>query len=155
MLASLEIIPFEKNHANAFKALNIRWLKEFFKVEPIDEKVLSNVDEYIIKKGGFIFMGKIQQEIVGCFAIIPLKNGDFELSKMAVNPKFQGNKIGETLLSYAIEFSKKQAWPKIILYSSRQLENAIHLYRKKGFVEIPVEKEVHYERCDIKMELIF
>ncbi|HAQ54295.1 MAG TPA: GNAT family N-acetyltransferase, partial [Flavobacteriaceae bacterium] len=23
MLASLEIIPFEKNHANAFKALNI------------------------------------------------------------------------------------------------------------------------------------
>ncbi|MDO7619507.1 MAG: GNAT family N-acetyltransferase, partial [Flavobacteriaceae bacterium] len=42
-----------------------------------------------------------------------------------------------------------------ILYSSRQLENAIHLYRKKGFVEIPVEKEVHYERCDIKMELIF
>ncbi|MBT5394074.1 MAG: GNAT family N-acetyltransferase, partial [Flavobacteriaceae bacterium] len=83
------------------------------------------------------------------------KNGDFELSKMAVDPKFQGNKIGETLLSYAIEFSKKQAWPKIVLYSSRQLENAIHLYRKKGFVEIPVEKEVHYERCDIKMELIF
>jgi len=50
MLASLEIIPFEKNYANAFKALNTRWLKEFFKVEPIDEKVLSNVDSTFLKR---------------------------------------------------------------------------------------------------------
>ena len=73
MLASLEIIPFEKNHANAFKALNTRWLKEFFKVEPIDEKVLSNVDEYILKKGGFIFMGRVQAGHCGMFCDYSLK----------------------------------------------------------------------------------
>lgn len=151
----LEIIPFEKKHAVDFKNLNTRWLNEFFKVEPIDEKVLSDVDSSILKKGGFIFMAQLEGTIIGCFAIIPLLNGDYELSKMAVAPNYQGRKIGQKLLDFAVDFSKKQGWNKLVLYSSRKLENAIHLYRKKGFLEIPVEPNVHYERCDIKMELIF
>jgi len=150
-----KIIPYNKNHANDFKNLNIRWLNEFFKVEPIDKKVLSDVDTYILNKGGFIFMGVTNEKVMGCFALIPLPNGDFELSKMAVDPLFQSQKIGQKLLEFALEFAKNKNWSKLVLYSSTKLENAIHIYRKMGFVEVPVEADVHYERCDIKMELIF
>lgn len=151
----LQIIPFSQKHAPIFKALNIRWLEAYFRVEPIDQKVLSDVNSSILDKGGYIFMGALAEKIIGCFALIPLSNGDFELSKMAVDPDYQGKNFGQQLLDFAITFAKSKGWDKLVLYSSTKLENAIHIYRKKGFVEVPVEAGVHYERCDIKMEIIF
>jgi ribosomal protein S18 acetylase RimI-like enzyme len=38
----------------------------------------------------------------------------------------------------------------LYLYSNTQLEPAINLYKKFGFLEIPVEKS-EYARCNIKM----
>ena len=40
-----------------------------------------------------------------------------------------------------------------LLFNRTKLENAIYIYKKYGFVEIPVKKESPYARCDIKMEL--
>lgn len=154
-MSTLEIIPYQPKHAKDFKNLNIRWLKEFFEVELIDKKVLSEVETYILNKGGYIFMAQLNGKIAGCFALIPLSNGDFELSKMAVAPLFQGKKIGQSLLDFAIVFAKTKGWNKLVLYSSTKLKNAIYIYKKKGFKEIPIEKGVHYKRCDIKMELLF
>ena len=34
-------------------------------------------------------------------------------------------------------------------------ENAIYIYRKYGFIEVPVEANSPYQRSDIKMELVF
>ena len=42
-----------------------------------------------------------------------------------------------------------------MLYSNTILENAVYIYRKYGFVEIPMEENSPYERSNIKMELIF
>ena len=41
----------------------------------------------------------------------------------------------------------------IILYSNTKLENAIYIYRKYGFIEIPNEENSPYKRSDIKMKL--
>ena len=77
----------------------------------------------------------------------------FELTKMAVSPNLRGQNIGQYVLQYCIDFAKLKHIPKLILYSSRKLENAIYIYRKFGFSEIPVELNCPYIRCDIKMEL--
>ena len=112
----------------------------------------SNPEEYILNPGGFIFMAKYNNEIVGVVALINQKTF-FELSKMAVSPKYQGLKIGRKLLEFCVDFAKKQDWESITLYSHRSLETAINLYQKIGFKEIPVEKDVHYKRANIKMLL--
>ncbi len=91
-------------------------------------------------------------EIVGTVALIN-ESECYELSKMAVSPKYQGLKIGQKLMDYCIEFSKKQGWKKIMLYSNRKLVPAINLYRKTGFEEVELEKDTYYERSDIKMIL--
>ena len=148
----VEIIPFKKEYSSQFYDLNIEWLEASFYVEDHDREVLSNPQTYIIDNGGFIFFAKYNDEIVGTFALINLKEG-FELSKMAVSPKFRGLKIGQQLMEYCIAFSKNKKWDKILLYSSRKLENAIYIYRKYGFVEVEVEENCPYERCDIKMVL--
>lgn len=149
---TIEIIPFEEKYAKYFYDLNADWLKKYFYIEPYDEKVLSNPKQYVIDPGGFIFFAKYNTEIVGVVSLINQKTF-FELSKMAVSPKYQGFKIGQQLMDFTINFAKEKCWDSITLYSHRSLKAAIQLYTKVGFKEIPVEKDSHYERADIKMLL--
>ena len=151
-MIKISIIPFEEKFAKNFYDLNVEWLQKHFYVEPYDEKVLSNPQEYIIDNGGFIFFVRYEEEIVGTVALIN-QTDFFELSKMAVSPKHQGLKIGQKLMDYCIDFARKQNWKNIILYSHRKLVPAITLYKKVGFKEVEVEKDVHYERANIKMML--
>jgi ribosomal protein S18 acetylase RimI-like enzyme len=149
---SIEIIPFESQYSSHFYDLNVEWLEKYFYVEPYDKKVLNNPQEFIIDKGGFIFFVKHHNEIIGTLALI--NQGSFyELSKMAVSPKHHGLKIGQQLMDYCIDFARQQKWDSITLYSHRKLVPAITLYKKVGFKEVKLEKDVHYERADIKMKL--
>lgn len=150
----IEIIPFETKYANNFYSLNIEWLQTFFYVEPYDEEVLSKPTSYIINKGGFIFFAKLENDIVGTVALMPVgTSGFFELTKMAVAPNHRGLHIGQQLMQNCIDFSKRKQIPKLIIYSNRKLENAVYIYKKYGFTEIPVEENSPYKRSDIKMEL--
>ena len=152
----VNIISFEKQYSKIFYKLNIEWLKTFFYVEPYDEDVLSKPEKYIISKGGHIFFAKLKNEIVGTLALMPIGNqGNFELTKMAVSPRYRGQKIGQHLMQHCIDFTKTNCIPKLIIYSNRTLENAIYIYKKYGFIEIPIENSSPYKRSDIKMELIF
>lgn len=146
------IIPFEDKYAPYFYELNAAWLRKYFYIEPYDEKVLSNPKKYVLEPGGFIFFAKYNTEIVGVVSLINQKTF-FELSKMAVSPKYQGLKIGQQLMDFTINFAKEKGWDSITLYSHRSLKAALQLYTKVGFKEIPVEKDSHYERADIKMLL--
>ena len=152
----IEIIPFEKKYANDFYTLNVEWLKTFFYVEPFDEEVLNKPEHYIIDKGGHIFYAKLDGEIVGTVALMPTKDSNvYELSKMAVSPKHRGFKIGQQLIQYCIDFAKSNHYKSLLLYSNTKLENAIYIYKKYGFVEIPMEENSPYKRSDIKMVLDF
>lgn len=152
---SVEIVPFESRYSTIFRDLNVAWLKSYFHVEPKDTYLLENCEKAIIAKGGHIFFAKYRNEIVGCFSFIRLNNTVYELGKMAVDPKFQGLKIGQKLLSFAIDFAKMKHWTKIVLYSSTKLDTALYIYRKQGFKEVVLEKDLPYIRSDIKMELVF
>ena len=149
---TVEIIPFEEKYAHHFYDLNVAWLEKYFYVEPYDKKILSNPKEYIIDSGGYIFFAIYNNEIVGVVSFINQKTF-FELSKMAVLPKYRGLKIGQKLVEYCITFARNKQWENIILYSSTKLVPAITLYKKMGFKEIPLEENSHYDRSDIKMLL--
>lgn len=150
----VKIIPFEKQYATDFYNLNIEWLNTFFYVEPFDEEVLSKPDLYILNKGGHIFFALNDKDIVGTVALMPTKDSSvYELTKMAVSPNQRGLKIGQQLMQYCISFAKEKQFKALMLYSNTILENAIYIYRKYGFVEIPVEENSPYKRSNIKMIL--
>ncbi|MCX7549782.1 GNAT family N-acetyltransferase [Xanthomarina sp. F2636L] len=149
----IEIIPFNSAYSKEFYTLNVQWLKKYFYVEPFDEEVLSNPKKYIIDKGGFIFFVLLNNQAIGTVALMPIQEkGTFELTKMAVSPKYRGQNIGQKLMQHCLDFAKEQEFKRLLLYSSKKLENAIYIYRKFGFVEVPVEENCTYARCDIKME---
>jgi len=147
----VEIIPFSPDLKDHIKTLNLAWLEKYFKVEEKDELTLSNPQEEIIDKGGMIFYARYNGEILGTVALMKVNEITFELSKMAVSEKVQGLGIGNKLLEYCIDIAKENNLKTLFLYSNTILLPAIHLYKKFGFTEIPLESRI-YAKADIKME---
>jgi GNAT superfamily N-acetyltransferase len=150
----VKVIDYEAKYKNDFKALNVEWISTYFKMEKADYIALDNPDEYIINKGGHILVVIYNQEPVGVCALIKMQDDeyDFELAKMGVSEKFQGQKIGLTLGLAIIEKAKSLGARNIYLESNTILEPAINLYRKLGFQEV-AGRPSPYERADIKMLL--
>ena len=129
MANEIKFEPFSSNHKKDFVNINIQWLEKLFKVEPHDVEVLEGCEENVINKGGFIFLGKIKDEVVATITFMKLTEGVFELGKMAVTPEFQGQSIGQKILK-GLKYGKEQRWKKIIIYTCLFLENALHIYMK-------------------------
>lgn len=150
---NIEIIPFSPQFAVEFQELNLAWLKKYFWVEDHDREVLGNPEKYIIEPGGNIFFVKEDDHIIGTVALMKIEDGVFELTKMAITPESQGKRIGQKLMEHTLNYAKDKGWKTIIIYSNRKLENAIYIYLKYGFQEIPIEENNPYARGDIKMKL--
>ena len=140
--------------AGEFARLNYGWIEEFYEVEVHDREQLDDPKSYVVDKGGEILFALIDGAAVGAVALIEMGNGSFELAKMAVDPDYRGFGIGEKLMAGCIEYSTKAGKKSIILESNTKQIPAISLYRKFGFVEIPLDPETPYKRANIRMELV-
>ena len=148
----MQIVSYQHQYAKAFKDLNIAWLERYFYVEPYDLEILSSPEQLIINKGGHIFFAIVNEEVAGTVALFKEDDHWFELTKMAVDSKFQGQKIGQKLMQHCIDFANNHK-KQLFLYSHTKLENALYIYRKFGFKEVPLNPDNPYERSDIKMVL--
>lgn len=148
----MKIVSFQQAYKKDFFDLNIEWLETYFYVEDFDREVLSNPEKYILTPGGHIFFAIENEVVLGTVALLKRDNDLFELTKMAVLPNQRGKKIGQQLMQYCINFAKAHNFD-LFLYSNTILENAIYIYRKYGFTEVPVEANSPYERSNIKMVL--
>jgi GNAT superfamily N-acetyltransferase len=152
--ADIAIVDYEKQYQQVFRDLNVEWISTYFKMEAADYKVLDHPDEYIINKGGHIFVALYKKEPLGVCALIKMENDkyDYELAKMAVSPKAQGKNLGSLLGEAIINKAKSLGVSCLYLESNTILTPAINLYQKLGFQKI-VGLTSQYERCNIQMEL--
>lgn len=149
----MKIVRYKSEYQQYFEHLNKAWLSKYFKIEPLDEKLLSQPEEIILKNGGHILFAEHQGQIVGTVALILIKPGVYELAKMAVDEAFQGLGAGKLLCSAAVEEAKKLNAEKLILFTNSKLKTAINIYHKCGFKDVPLD-EKQFERADTKMELL-
>ena len=151
---SFAIVPYSETYKDDFRKLNEEWITKYFQIEEMDRIALHNPKEYILDKGGYIAVALLCDVPVGVCALIPCKyeGYDFELSKMGVSPKAQGNGIGKLLGQHIIEKAKQLGAKKIFLESNRKLAPALSLYKKLGFTEM-TKVASPYSRSDIQMEL--
>lgn len=147
-----KIITYKPEYKNQFIALNKAWLEEFFFVEKHDLEVFENIEEVILNPGGEIFFCLVNDEVVGTVAMQKVSDKIYEMAKLAIDKKFQGQKLSNLLVDACIDFAKKKKAEKIMLVSSTKLAPALNLYRKYNFTETPLD-ETDYHRADIQMEL--
>jgi ribosomal protein S18 acetylase RimI-like enzyme len=119
-------------------------------LEDADRRVLEDPLGGILSHGGHILMAVEGDHVVGTCALIPTEPGEFELAKMAVAPEARGRGIGELLGRAAIERAAMLGAQRVELLSNTALEPAIRLYRKLGFVEVPLGSS-DYHRANIRM----
>jgi GNAT superfamily N-acetyltransferase len=150
----LQIVTFDPRYRQDFERLNVAWLERYFEVEPIDERVLGNPEAEILAPGGEIMFALLGDAVVGTVALKLEEGGDFELTKMAVEPAWQGRGFGKRLLETACELAKRRGASRIVLYSQRGLKAAVTMYSRFGFVELPMN-DARYSRCDVMMAKTF
>jgi len=151
MQATVQILPWNPAFKDAFYALNRAWIEVDYPLEPIDIAVLSDPEHYILAGGGVILSAVADEEVIGVVGLRPAGD-DLELTKMAVDLAWRGRGIGLLLMNAALAEALRLGINRVILYSNTHTSGpAVQLYRKVGFVEIPLEQGV-YKRANIKMQ---
>lgn len=155
-MKDVEIVPYDSKYRSDFKKLNEDWINNHFKMEEADHKALDHPKEYILDRGGYIFVALYKDIPVGVCALIKMDHPDydFELGKMAVSDKAQGKGIGWLLGKAVIDKAKSLNAKNVYLESNTKLIPAIALYEKFGFKKVRGQP-TPYERCNIHMELRF
>lgn len=147
------ITGYGERYAKDFGRLNYEWIEESYGIEEHDREILDHPFESVIEPGGQIFFAIRDEDAIGTVAMIPLGEGTFELAKMSVAPAARGLGVGEKLMYACVDFARSRGASSIILESNTKQEAAISLYRKVGFVEIPLDPNSHFVRANIRMEL--
>lgn len=149
----MEIVDFHPDHAAAFKALNVAWITHYFALEPKDLEVLDDPVGKVIAPGGQILLALEDGAAIGCVALIRLKDGGFEVAKMAVTEAHKGRGIGRDLMAACIDRARRAGAPRLYLETNSALAPALGLYRRFGFEVVQPAEPSPYARADVVMEL--
>ena len=154
MEKSIEIIDYNDKHYSDFRNLNLEWLDKYNLTESHDLMVLDDPKGTILDRGGFIWLAKAGDALVGSAALMNEGDGIFELAKMGVTKDWQGKGISKMLIETCLKKAKEAGAKKLTLFSNHQLQTALKLYEKYGFKHVEV-KDSPFATADVKMELEF
>ena len=152
----MSVRDFTDDLAQTFYRINAEWIQDMFALEENDITLLSNPRALILDKGGAVLFAETPDlGVVGTCAIMKMKDGWFELTKMGVSQAARGRKVGEFLLAAALERARRMGVAdRLYLLTNTKCAAAIHLYEKLGFehdAEIMRLFGSRYERCDVAM----
>lgn len=147
----VQMLPFAVAYRDAYRELNLEWVRKYFKVEPHDEEQLSH-PEIILENGGEIWLARLDNVIVGTGVLDCTGKGEYEIAKMAVQPDLRGHGIGKRIMETLIRRFQERGGQRLWLQTNSKLQNAIGLYRAYGFVDFVPAKPSAYERANVFME---
>jgi GNAT superfamily N-acetyltransferase len=150
-LATVNIVDFAAEHAEAFAELNLHWVREHFEVEPADREILGDPQGAVLDRGGAILIALEGDDPVGTCALLPTEHG-LELAKMAVAPRAQGLGIGRRILEAALERARHMGASRLFLLTHTKLTAAVALYAKMGFEPMGEIPDSPFSRVDLAME---
>jgi putative acetyltransferase len=151
----VKVTTFKPEYRDAFKELNLEWIRTHFKVEKKDLEQLENPEAIRSAGGEVFFICEDDGTPAATAALIRMDDGGFQLAKMAVRPDQRGKKLGDLLMRLTEAWARERKAARLYLISNTDLEPAIALYLKHGFSVISVGQHSDYERGNIVMEKRF
>lgn len=133
-------------------------INEYSKCNSIwDMKKCPFTDKFIkqiIAGDRFVYIYKIDDEFIGEGDLVInvnypdyfIKNRRIYVSRMIVKREYRNQGIGGKMLDYLIEQAKAMGYKEMALGVDIDNDNAIHLYKSKGFTKIIKECEDEYGR---------
>ena len=148
----MEIVEYQEKYKQAFIDLNTQWVERFFTMEDTDREVLDHVEDFL-KEGGMIYFAVEGGTVLATCMAAPLGDGVWEILKLAASGQYTGTGAGSAVFKASMDYAIAHGAEKLTLISNSRLKPALHIYRKFGFREVPLNKAYWgYERADIEFE---
>jgi ribosomal protein S18 acetylase RimI-like enzyme len=147
-----KVIPYREDLRAAFEQLNRDWIESYFVLEDADRAVFADPAAAILRPGGQIFFVVEGETVLGTCAVLRHGPTECEIAKMAVAPAARGRGLGDLLMEAAVDFARQIGASRVSIVSNTVLGPALRLYRKHGFVEVPLESDGRYQRANIRLE---
>jgi len=148
-----EIVSWRPELRADFERLNREWIERYFVLEKEDLKVFGDPAGQIVAPGGQVFFLLDEDGVRGTCAVLRHDAETCELAKMAVAPAARGRGYGDRLVEAAIAFARGAGARRLMLVSNSRLAPALMLYRKHGFLDVPLHPANGYSRADVQLEL--
>lgn len=84
---------------------------------------------------GRLYLALWDGKVAGCIALRKLSDGKAELKRLYVRPAFRGHHIANELSKRIISEAKEIGYKEIYLDTLPELQGAVQLYRKLGFID--------------------
>jgi len=146
------VVPYRDDLRAAFEQLNRDWIETYFALEDADRAVFADPAGAILDPGGQIFFVVEGDTVLGTCAVLRHSPTECEIAKMAVAPAARGRGLGDLLMETAVGFARQIGARRVAIVSNTVLAPALRLYRKHGFVEVPLESDGRYQRANIRLE---
>lgn len=149
----MKIVAYEPKYKDDFIEMNRAWIFALFKIEDEDERELNNIESYIEKGGEIFFAIDDDGTIMACCMVAPRGDGDWEIMKFTAKKEFAGKGAGSACFRACLDYAKERGVKKTVIVTSHKCSEAVHIYRKFGFQEIPLDrKRFAFERADLVLE---
>lgn len=93
---------------------------------------------------GLVLVARVRQEPVGCGALRVHPDGVAELKRMWITPRFRGLGLGTRMLGELERRALDSGSTIVRLETNRSLTEAIAMYRRAGYREVPAFNEEPY-----------
>lgn len=150
----MKVIKYQNKYKCDFIRLNLSWIERYFIAERADYDILNNIEE-LIDKGSMIYFAIEDDKVLAVCMAMPLENGVWEILKLAAANQYTGTGAGSAVFKACMDYAISQGAEKISIISNTILKPALHIYKKFGFKEVPLDKKYWgFDRADIQFEYI-
>jgi GNAT superfamily N-acetyltransferase len=111
------------------------YAKEYGFNERFEAYVAGPLSEFVLKRSPRerLWIAEEENRFVGCVAIVEADESTAQLRWFLVDPNYQGQGIGKTLVREAVSFCREAGYRSIILWTVSALVGAARLYQSVGF----------------------
>lgn len=152
MNESIRVVTYREELRAAFEQLNRDWIEGYFVLEDADRAVFADPAGTVLASGGQIFFVVEGDSVLGTCAVLRHSRSECEIAKMAVTSAARGRGLGDLLMQASLDFARQVGVRRVAIVSNTVLEPALRLYRKHGFVEVPLGSDERYQRANIRLE---
>ncbi|MBQ2896581.1 MAG: GNAT family N-acetyltransferase [Oscillospiraceae bacterium] len=110
--------------------------QEYLNLQNYDEE-LAHLEQKYGEPAGRLYLARWNGEAAGCIGLRRIDDECCEMKRLYVYPAFRGNHIASALARRIIDDARAIGYRAMLLDTLPFLQEALALYRKLGFYEIP------------------
>lgn len=156
--ATYKIQPIQAEHNEEMYQIILSIAKEFNAMGegygPSDPEVTEMNAHYKDKNSSQYYVATVNGKVIGGAGIAPYNNRTdiCEIRKLYLLPESRGLGLGRALTQTCLDYAKRKAYRQCYLESLTNMDSALALYKKMGFITLAkaLEGSVH-SACNVWM----